>query len=226
MYPIFLCLFLQGTRILWFREVNRLARGAQLSERQAHLKPRLFAPHSTPGQDGDHEVSGSPQRRSPQGTPLTLALRGRPRVASLTPTNRLTLCRWPVSPARLRSRGGAGRGGPPGRPGAGAGPLGAGAGPPRAGGRKYPPARFRGSAGFACAQLHHGTAAADSRAVLRCAVPLFLAGLRGDSGGAASAGAWRTRAEGRASKGRRDRKSREIPGAARRGLGQADREPG
>ena len=111
MYPIFLCLFLRGTRILWFREVNRLARGAQLSERQAHLKPRLFAPHSTPGQDGDHEVSGSPQRRSPQGTPLTLALRGRPRVASLTPTNRLTLCRWPVSPARLRSRGGAGRGG-------------------------------------------------------------------------------------------------------------------
>lgn len=76
---------------------------------------------------------------------------------------------------------------------------------------------FANPARCSFAAPQHGARAADPGALLRRAVPLLLAGLRGDAG--------------RGGRGQREERtqdlwSRAIPGNAQSGLGQADRQPG
>lgn len=141
--------------------------------RSMPLKPPSFAPDSTPGQGGDQEVGGSPIPRAPAVTPHPF---GSPR-------------RSPAHPNRLPDSGGTALrgcavkawGGPPGRPGI----------------WKVSPPLFCSRSRFSFATRQHGARAADPGVFLRRAVPLLLAGLRGD------AGSGRARAERRESAGRR-----------------------
>lgn len=177
-----------------------------------------------------------------RGYPLTLASRALsafPGHPTASPTLPAAGCAaragrgCPPSRGRGSGEGWAGRGGGAGRRG-GAGPdpgeagnrggaeggarphsaPGAAAWTLRAGERERSTLGLLGRACFSVVRLQHGASPADRGAFLRCAVPLLLAGLRGDAWGAASAGAWR--AEGRASLGRGNRslvKLLALPGA-------------
>lgn len=156
---------------------------------QASQTP-AWAPDPRAGQGGDREMRGRWELWGGAGRAATPSPGG-PAPTALWPD--LAPGGFPRAAARRR-RGAVLRG----RPG-----IGAGSPSPGAGQR---------------ALLQHGTPAAHPGALLRCAVPLLLVGLRGDSGSSLGRGL-EGKGRGKGGSGTRGPWSREIPGAARWGLG-------